>query len=446
MALTLALSLLLLKAGRVLADEDDVGYRKSYYKEDDGRMSVTTDVWQFNVGLHDNIRVNGDVVFDAISGATPDGAPPQSKWPFQTFSSLYQSDYQVTYNNQFNQYVNNNLPYVSAGLISSQDLTNGATTFAQQTAGAIATNNANASYQTLTNNPNYRNTKVPVTHLHDYRNAFSINLPMTFGRQQITPSIAYSKESDYVSYGASLNYAVDFNQKNTTLTMGFSHDDDTVRDDTLVTWRPKKTDDLFVGLVQLFGPKAYLTVNASMSFERGYLADPYRGVMLESELQNDPNDPALSKEVRPRHRDSQILYSSWNQFITPLNGGYEFSYRLFHDSYGILANTAEIDWHQKIGKHLVISPMFRYYVQNAAEFYYTLVPDANGLPAFYSSDYRLSEMETFATGVNISWRIQKHFSIDVSYMRYIMRGLDGETSQSAYPSANVISIGARIWF
>ncbi len=198
--------------------------------------------------------------------------------------------------------------------------------------------------------------------------------------------------------------------------------------------------------MQLFGPKAYLTVNASLGFEHGYLADPYRGVMFANELQNNPDDAALSPEVRPRHRNSQILYASWTQFVTPANGSYEFSYRFFHDTYGIFAHTAELDWHQKIGKNLVISPMFRYYVQNAADFYYILVPDSNNPPAYYSSDYRLSEFESFATGVTITWRIVKHLSFDASYMRYVMRGLDGVTSQSAYPSANVFNIGLRIWF
>jgi len=196
----------------------------------------------------------------------------------------------------------------------------------------------------------------------------------------------------------------------------------------------------------LFGPKAYLTVNASLSFERGYLADPYRGVMFANDLQSNPDDPALSPEVRPRYRNSQIFYASWNQFVTPANGSYEMSYRFFHDSYGIFANTMELDWHQKIGKTIVISPMFRYYVQNAAYFYYVLVPDANGPPSAYSSDYRLSEFESFATGVTITWRIQKHLSVDISYMRYVMQGLDGVTSQTAYPSANVFSFGGRLWF
>jgi hypothetical protein len=198
--------------------------------------------------------------------------------------------------------------------------------------------------------------------------------------------------------------------------------------------------------VQLFGPKAYLTVNASLGYEHGYLADPYRSVMFASQLQTTPDDAALNPEVRPRHRNTQIFYASWTQFVTPLNGSYEFSYRFFHDSYGIIANTAELDWHQKIGRNLVISPVFRYYVQNAADFYYTLVPDFNGAPSFYSSDYRLSELESFATGVTVTWRFYKHLSLDVSYMRYVMRGLDGVTSQTAYPSANVVSFGLRAWF
>jgi len=74
------------------------------------------------------------------------------------------------------------------------------------------------------------------------------------------------------------------------------------------------------------------------------------------------------------------------------------------------------------------------------------VPDSKNPPTYYSSDYRLSEMETFSLGVTVTWRVYKHLSLDVSYMRYTMQGLDGVTSQSAYPSANLISFGARVWF
>jgi hypothetical protein len=445
LALSAALVLPLLRVSRAFGAEDEVGYRKSYYQEDDNRINVSTDVWRFDAGLRDNVRVSGEVVVDAISGATPNGAPPQTQWPFPTQNSLYQSAYQTAYGSQYSQFIASNQIYVDSNLETLQQLTNDAAVFANQTAYNIATNSASASWHSLTNSPNFRNTKVPLTQMHDHRNAFNIQLPMTFGPHQLTPSFAYSAESDYISFGGALNYSLALNDKNTTLSAGWAHNGDTVRDDNF-KWQAKMTDDVFLGLVQLFGPKAYLTVNASLGFEHGYLADPYRGVMLTSELQNNPNDPALNPEVRPRHRNSQILYAAWTQFITPANGSYELSYRFFHDSYGIIANTVELDWHQKIGKAIVISPTFRYYVQNAADFYYTLVPDNNGLPRFYSADYRLSEFQSFAAGLAITWRVQKHLSVDVSYLRYVMQGLDGVTSQSAYPAANVISIGLRAWF
>lgn len=50
------------------------------------------------------------------------------------------------------------------------------------------------------------------------------------------------------------------------------------------------------------------------------------------------------------------------------------------------------------------------------------------------------------SAVDLNYRIQKHFALDFTDMRYMMQGLDGAASQSAYPSANVGSVGARIFF
>ncbi len=445
-ALALALVLTLLRPNRASGQEDDVGYRRSYYQEDDNRITVNTDVIQYNIKLRDNISVDGNVVIDAITGATPTGAPPPSQWKYQNFASLYQTDYQLAYTNQYNQNLTQNQNLYYNGNITYQEWTNSAATYASLTAPGIATNSASASLQSITNNPNYHNNRVPLTQMHDRRKAFSIELPMAFGRQQISPSFSYSEESDYISFAGALNYSLAFNDKNTTVNAGWAHNGDSVRDDVFV-WESKNTDNFFLGLVQLISPKAYLTVNASLGFERGYLADPYRAVMLMNVLQSNPSDAILSPEIRPRHRNSEILYASWTQFITPANASLELSYRFFHDTYGISAHTVELDWHQKLGRHFVATPMFRYYVQNAADFYYVIVPVANNIaPTYYSSDYRLSEFESFATGITFTWRVQKHLSLDASYMRYVMRGMDGITSQSAYPSANVFSAGLRIWF
>ncbi len=55
------------------------------------------------------------------------------------------------------------------------------------------------------------------THMQDNRRAISLEFDGKLGSHTLTPGFAYSEESDYLSYGVSLNDAVEFNEKNTTL-------------------------------------------------------------------------------------------------------------------------------------------------------------------------------------------------------------------------------------
>jgi len=169
--------------------------------------------------------------------------------------------------------------------------------------------------------------------------------------------------------------------------------------------------------------------------------------------QADLNNPILFGEHRPDFRQSYIPYASLLQYITPLNAALEASYRFYDDSFGIRAHTVDISWHQKIGRMFLISPVFRYYRQTAADFYATQFAgdpsnpgDPNPVPTYYSADYRLSEMETFTFGIEASAHLTDWLTLDLAYRRYEMRGLDGVTSQSAYPKANVVTVGARLWF
>src|SRR5262249_33648180 len=87
----------------------------------------------------------------------------------------------------------------------------------------------------------------------------------------------------------------------------------------------------------------------------------------------------------------------------------------------------------------------------AADFYATQfagapIIDPAPVPTYYSADYRLSQMETFTFGIEVSARITDWLTLDLAYKRYDMRGLDGVTSQSAYPKANIVTVGARLWF
>ena len=249
---------------------------------------------------------------------------------------------------------------------------------------------------------------------------------------------------------------------------------------------------MLIGLNQLLSPKTVLSVNLTLGYADGYLDDPYRRTTF---LLPDSPDPIFSDsasvnasaEHRPSHRFKQVGYTSLTQFIKPLDASIEGSYRLYHDDWGILANTVSITWNQKLGRHLTLSPLFRFYHQTAASFY---APSFQGVsfdeyaggtrvafqdgafigfegdpgfpttseekayniltvparPQYYSSDYRLSEFEALTVGITGQIKLGEHVTLDLGYKRYKMHGLDALTPRAAYSSANILTIGCGLWF
>lgn len=294
--------------------------------------------------------------------------------------------------------------------------------------------------------------QVPLAHMRDIRKAGNLGAAVSWGRNITTPQVAYSLENDYESIGVSLNHSIDFNEKNTTLTVGAAHNFDTVMPEFWNDKKHKDGTDGLIGLTQILGPKTLLSANLTVGYETGYLGDPYRGFVFTD---YDPN--ALFAEKRPDHRSKQVLLVTLTQFVEKLNGSLEAAYRFHHDSYEVFSHTATLEWNQKIGSHVVVSPMARYYQQSSAYFYATQLPGdptlspsdpffTTPIPDAYSADYRLSRFESYTYGISVTYMINSHVYLDAAYKRYEMHGLDNVTSASAYPKANVFTVGARIWF
>ena len=292
--------------------------------------------------------------------------------------------------------------------------------------------------------------KVPTVEIDDRRYAGSFEAGMKYRNVTIRPQVAYSEESDYRSFSLALNGSVDLNQKNTTLQLGVAHNFDEVlptEGTFLYTTEDKDTTDFLVGITQLLGPKMVLTANFTYGMGHGYFTDPYKGVHFDGADFED----SIEGERRPDTRDKEIVYLALTRYFEPVRGSAEVSYRFYHDTFGITANTFGAAWYQKLGEKVVLSPSFRFYQQSEADFYGVTFPGSSGqagdgAPKYYSSDYRLSELHAFTYGLSLTWRVHEHVSLDVAYKRYEMIGDDGQTSSDAYPSANVISAGFRLWF
>ena len=321
--------------------------------------------------------------------------------------------------------------------------------------------------------------EVDTTEITDVRRAGFINLEYSYGSYLLTPQIAYSKESDYESVGLSLKTSSYFNDKNTTLTVGFGHDIDKIIPNFGMLINSKKqkyNSQLLFGLNQNINTKTILSLNLNLGYADGYLSDPYKGVLFDDYYTPTPEelnelsqflsieeieeiysykigDPyVLFPEKRPSKKFRQVALFSILHYIEKTRAAVDISYRYYHDDYGINSNTLALTWRQKISDLFILEPSYRFYNQSAANFYDSRFkfgnPDTNlqHTPKNYSSDFRLSDFNSHTYGLKLVYNHNDSLSFNISWKRYSMIGNDQTTSPSAYIDADIISGGIKIWY
>jgi Protein of unknown function (DUF3570) len=295
--------------------------------------------------------------------------------------------------------------------------------------------------------------QVPLAAFADHRKEWEARLARQFNAMNIAVGVSESREDDYVSDGWSLNTLTDFNKKNTTLLVGVDAHDDSV-ESFLSPERLYVQKHVFtgiIGLTQLLDPLTSVTLNVTWGRETGYLADQYKIVEKTEELAPGSYFNLGYHENLPDTHDSGVLFASVNRAFPKANGALEASYRYYADTYGVTASTVEVKWLQKFGRRLTVSPDVRVHEQGAADFYYYNLNDTDIVPLHvpalsgptYTSDYRLSSLYSVSGGLDMGWSLGNHVQLNVSYDHYLMRGMDGVTPESAYPSANIVSASAR---
>lgn len=293
--------------------------------------------------------------------------------------------------------------------------------------------------------------QVPLTQIDDRREAWTADYARQFGRVNVSFGAANSRESDYVSTGLAVNTLTDFNEKNTTLLIGLAGTDDEVKVFHQMAREDKRTFDLIVGVTQLLDENTSLVLNAAYGSASGYLSDPYKLIRKNTELLPGVFLPLTFPENRPDEREKWIGYASLNHSAGKLKGALEASYRLYHDSYDITSHTLTAAWFQRLGEQVILSPSLRFYRQGAADFYRvsldgtSITPGTMPNPAgpFYSADYRLAEFDSWTWGLKLVWNPKPTIQADVAWERYRMSGRDTLTADSAFPEADLVTVGVR---
>lgn len=296
--------------------------------------------------------------------------------------------------------------------------------------------------------------QVPLAQLEDVRHAVVADIARGFGDTTGKLEFAYSTEDDYLSRGYTLTLLRDLNQKNTQLQFGASYVDDSIRPVFFASGRSKLSRDFLIGVTQLLDANTTLTATASYGTSRGFLSDPYKLVRKTTEIAPGLSLDLTFPENRPNSREKFTGFLELIHMFENVRGSADISYRYLRDDMGVRTRTLEAAWLQRFGAHFIGQVFARFYRQSAAEFYFydlnltPIVPAQrpDGAGVLYSSDYRLSAFDATTLGFKAIYEAGDRWSIDATYERYDMQGRDHVTPQSAYATANVFTLGAKLWF
>lgn len=270
-----------------------------------------------------------------------------------------------------------------------------------------------------------------------------------------------SKEYDYLSLGINGNLAFDFDRKNSTFSAGFSYFIDTFNpegglpkalssmligdngssnsdddDDTSPIWDEnfaktrmgseddKTTTDILLGFTQVINRRMITQFNYSYSMVDGYLTDPFKVISVVN------SGGVTQDNIYESRPDSRIKQSIFAQSLYHFDSAVlDVSYRYMWDDWEITSHTIDtrfrIPLGDAFGTESYLQPHFRFYQQNAAEFYQPFLIDGATLPTYASADYRIGEMSTFTVGLKYGLLVNNGHDLSFRLEYYRQAPTDG---------------------
>jgi hypothetical protein len=249
---------------------------------------------------------------------------------------------------------------------------------------------------------------------HDQRLAVGGDWTVPITRtDQVSVGGKLSDEHDFLSATVSASIAHDFNDKNTTLSFGVSNEYDRLSpiggapipgsDYALFEKTGGKTKDgvaALLGVTQVMTRNWLTEFNISVDRFTGYLNDPYK---ITSIINGAGNTTGYEYENRPDQRTRKSAYwenrAAWSSQLSSA-----LSLRHMSDNWGVRSDTAQLhlrwSW---ANRDRYIEPTIRWYRQTQADFYAPFIlTTANPGAGYQSSDSRLGPFHALTYGVKFA--------------------------------------------
>jgi hypothetical protein len=246
----------------------------------------------------------------------------------------------------------------------------------------------------LRTSPSYSDTRYYPTLSYNYENALK--------NSTIGGNISFSKEYDYISRGAQINYSKAFNKKQTEWISKFNVFFDELLEIIPYELRgvntrfyPTKSRNTFNfsnALNQSINKKFQMAFILDFAYQNGYLSTPFNRFFTKNAID-------AQMEVLPDQRVKIPLGIRGNVYLNERFILRNF-YRFYWDNWGIISNTIQSELNVKMNSALVFSPSIRLYQQTGSRYFYEK-EELIQLVDFRTSDFDLSNFQSLFLGMGV---------------------------------------------
>lgn len=228
----------------------------------------------------------------------------------------------------------------------------------------------------------------------------SIGFDYLNDRTLISAGVITSDESDYEAKTYHFDISQEFFGDLTTLSMGYTRGNDTVRRNGDASFKETiKNQQFRVGLSQIVTRRLLLSLGHEVITDDGYLNSPYRSVRYLA----TPTSIAFQPEVYPDTRTSNTTTLRALYYLPFYRATVYGEYRHYTDGWDIKAHTYEVGYTHTWKNAWIFDIRYRIYEQSKAEFYSDLFPyrDAQN---YLARDRQLSDFDSSAWGLGVSYQ------------------------------------------
>jgi len=226
-----------------------------------------------------------------------------------------------------------------------------------------------------------------------------------------------SSEDDFFSATVNASIAHDFNEKNTTLSLGIDNEFDSIHPiggapvpgsnyelaEKQTGGKTKDGGGMLLGVTQVMTRNWLSEFNISIDRFHGYLNDPYK---FTSIINSAGGTAGYEYENRPDQRTRKSAYwenrVGWSSHVSTA-----LSLRYMSDDWGVRSDTAQLHLRWTFSnRDRYLEPTIRWYRQSAADFYTPFILSTDKpITGYESSDSRLGAFHAVTYGVKFAQKL-----------------------------------------